>query len=67
MMGVKQIKTVRMLRQEGQPIKEISRRTGISRNTIRKILRGQAAKFTWEATARKTLDFYDRVLGRGPA
>jgi glycosyltransferase involved in cell wall biosynthesis len=27
----------------------------------------QAAKFTWEATARKTLDFYDRVLGRGPA
>jgi transposase len=47
MMGVKQIKTVRMLRQEGQPIKEISRRTGISRNTIRKILRGQAAKFTY--------------------
>jgi len=48
MMGVKQIKTVRMLRQEGQPIKEICRRTGVSRNTVRKILRGKEAKFTYQ-------------------
>lgn len=48
MMGVKQIKTVRMLRQDGQPIKEISRKTGISRNTVRKILRGKEAKFTYQ-------------------
>ena len=34
MMGVKQIKAVRMLRQEGHPIKEICRKTGISRNTV---------------------------------
>lgn len=48
MMGVKQIKTVRMLRQDGQPIKEICRKTGISRNTVRKILRGKEAKFTYQ-------------------
>jgi len=46
-MGVKQIKAVRMLRQEGHPIKEICRKTGISRNTVRKILRGKEAKFTY--------------------
>jgi transposase len=48
MMGVKQIKAVRMLRQAGHPIKEICRKTGISRNTIRKILRGKQAKFTYQ-------------------
>jgi transposase len=37
-----------MLRQDGQPIKEICRKTGISRNTVRKILRGKEAKFTYQ-------------------
>ena len=48
MMGVKQIKEVRMLRQAGLPIRDISRKAGISRNTVRKILRGGAAKFIYQ-------------------
>ncbi len=43
-MSVKQIKEVRMMRQEGLPIREICRKAGISRNTVRKILRGQQAR-----------------------
>jgi len=48
MMGVRHIKEVRMLRQQGLPIRDICRKTGISRNTVRKILRGQKAKFTYQ-------------------
>ena len=47
MMSVKQIHDVRMLRHEGMPINEICRRTRISRNTVRKILRGKETKFTY--------------------
>jgi transposase len=47
MMSVKQIKEVRMLRQEGLPIRDICRKAGISRNTVRKILRGQQARFKY--------------------
>jgi transposase len=47
MMSVRQIKEVRMLRQEGLPIRDICRKAGISRNTVRKILRGKEAKFTY--------------------
>ena len=46
-MSVRQIKEVRMLRQEGLPIRDICRKTGVSRNTVRKILRGKEAKFTY--------------------
>jgi transposase len=48
MMGVRHIKEVRMLRQQGLPIRDICRKTSISRNTVRKILRGQKAKFTYQ-------------------
>ena len=34
-----QIKQVRQLKQDGVPIKEIARRTGISRKTVKKYLR----------------------------
>ena len=47
MMSVKQIKEVRMMRQEGLPIRDICRKAGISRNTVRKILRGQQARFKY--------------------
>jgi orotate phosphoribosyltransferase-like protein len=47
MMSVKQIKEVRMMRQEGLPIREICRKACISRNTVRKILRGQQARFKY--------------------
>ena len=50
-MSVKQIKEVRMMRQEGLPIRDICRKAGISRNTVRKILRGQEAKFTYHREA----------------
>ena len=43
MMSVKQIREVRMLRQEGLPIRDICRKAGVSRNTVRKILRGKQA------------------------
>ena len=52
MMSVKQIKEVRMMRQEGLPIREICRKAGISRNTVRKILRGQQARFKYDRKAR---------------
>jgi transposase len=48
MMSVRQIKEVRMLRQQGLPIRDICRKAGISRNTVRKILRGKEAKFTYQ-------------------
>jgi len=48
MMSVRQIKEVRMLRQEGLPIRDICRKAGISRNTVRKILRGKEARFTYQ-------------------
>lgn len=48
MMSVKQIKEVRMLRQEGLPIRDICRKAGVSRNTVRKILRGKQAKFEYQ-------------------
>lgn len=51
MMSVRQIRAVRMLRQEGLPIRDICRKAGVSRNTVRKILRGQAAKFTYQREA----------------
>jgi len=51
MMSVKQIKEVRMMRQEGLPIREICRKAGISRNTVRKILRGQQARFKYDRQA----------------
>ena len=47
-MGVRHIKEVRMLRQQGLPIRDICRKTSISRNTVRNILRGQKAKFTYQ-------------------
>jgi len=47
MMSVKQIREVRMMRQEGLPIRDICRKAGISRNTVRKILRGQQARFKY--------------------
>lgn len=47
-MSVRQIKEVRMMRQEGLPIRDICRKTGVSRNTVRKILRGREAKFTYQ-------------------
>ena len=46
-MSVKQIKDVRLLRHEGMPISEICKRTGISRNTVRKILRGTKTRFSY--------------------
>ena len=46
-MSVKQIKEVRMMRQEGLPIRDICRKAGISRNTVRKILRGELARFSY--------------------
>jgi len=51
MMSVRQIKEVRMMRQEGLPIRDICRKAGISRNTVRKILRGQQARFSYERQA----------------
>jgi len=51
MMSVKQIKEVRMMRQEGLPIREICRKACISRNTVRKILRGQQARFKYDRQA----------------
>ncbi len=48
MTGVNKIKEVRNLKYvQGLPIKEIVRRTSLSRNTVRKILRGQQTKFTY--------------------
>lgn len=51
MTGVNEIKKVRHLRYvKGLPIKEIVRRTYLSRNTVRKILRRQETKFTYQRT-----------------
>jgi transposase len=48
MMSIKQISDVRKLQQAGLPIKEITRRTGVSRNTVRKILRSKETKFIYQ-------------------
>ena len=49
MTGVEKIKEVRNLKfVKGLPIKEIVRRTRLSRNTVRKILRSQETKFTYQ-------------------
>ena len=49
MMSVPRISEVRQLRQQGHTIGEICRRTGISRNTVRKILRhNETAKFIYK-------------------
>jgi len=73
MMSVKQIKEVRMMRQEGLPIREICRKAGISRNTVRKILRGQQARFKYDRQAciqpaqdsiKEILETWNSVRGR---
>jgi len=51
MMSVKQIKEVRIMRQEGLPIREICRKAGISRNTVRKILKSKQARFKYNRQA----------------
>lgn len=49
MTGVDKIKEVRQLKYvNGLPIREISRQVHLSRNTIRKILRSDATKFTYQ-------------------
>lgn len=49
MTKVDKIKEVRILRHiEGLPIREIMRRVKLSRNTVRKILRSNATKFTYQ-------------------
>ena len=51
MTRVDQIKEVRQLRfVQGLPIREISRRMNMPRNTVRKILRSEATKFTYTRT-----------------
>ena len=51
MTGVDRIKEVRHLKYlKGLPIKEIVRRTRLSRNTVRKILRSQQTKLTYQRT-----------------
>mgnify|MGYP000588513563 CR=1 FL=1 len=53
MTGVNNIKEVRHLKYvNGLPIKEIVRRTHLSRNTVRKILRSQQTKFTYQKSQR---------------
>ena len=48
MTGVDKIKEVRQLKHiNGLSIREISRRTNLSRNTVRKILRSNQTKFTY--------------------
>jgi len=53
-MSVRQISEVRKLQRDGTPIKEISRRVGVSRNTVRKILRGKETKFVYDRSPEKT-------------
>jgi len=51
MTRVDRIKEVRQLKYlNGLPIREISRQVHLSRNTIRKILRSGATKFTYQRT-----------------
>lgn len=65
MIKVDQFMDIRELRQQGHSIRDIARLTGLSRNTVRKVLRGQHP-MKMKASSRSSLldPFKDYVRGR---